>query len=128
MLKSTDGINWKIISTINEGERNDETEIIFLPDGRLLATARLEYDESWLEGALEDIRGSTLITVSEPPYTTWSELTQSKVSRLDGPYLFLYNDRVYAVGRFQPDLGKSGPFITQGSALARKRTSIYEVR
>lgn len=128
LLKSTDGIHWKIVSTINEGERNDETEIIFLPDGRLLATARLEYDESWLEGALGDVRGSTLITVSESPYTTWTELTQSKVTRLDGPYLFLYNSRVFAIGRFQPDLGRSGPLTPQGSALARKRTSIYEVR
>jgi len=128
LLKSTDGINWEIISTINEGERNDETEIIFLPDGRLLATARLEYDESWLEGVLGDVRGSTLITVSEPPYIEWTELTQSKVTRLDGPYLFLYNDRVYGIGRFQPDLGKSGPLTPQGSALSRKRTSIFEVR
>lgn len=128
LLNSTDGINWEIVSTINEGERNDETEIIFLPDGRMLATARLEYDESWLEGALGDVRGSTLITVSEPPYTTWTELTQSFVTRLDGPYLFLYNDRVFAVARYQADLGKSGPLTPQGSALARKRTALYEVR
>jgi hypothetical protein len=128
LLKSSDGINWEIISTINEGERNDETEIIFLPDGRMLATARLEYDESWLDGALGDVRGSTLITISEPPYTTWHELTQSLVTRLDGSYLFLYHDRVYAVGRYQPDLGKSGPLTPQGSCLARKRTSLFEVR
>jgi len=128
LLKSTDGIQWEIVSTINEGERNDETEIEFLPDGRLLATARLEYDESWLDGALGDKRGATLITVSEPPYTTWNELTQSLVTRLDGSYLFTYNDRVYAVGRYQPDLGKSGPLTSQGSGLARKRTSLFEVR
>ena len=128
LLKSTDGINWEIVSTINEGERNDETEIIFLPDGRLLATARLEYDESALEGALGDIRGSTLITVSEPPYTSWHELTQSLVTRLDGPYLFSYHNRVYGIGRYQPDLGRSGPLTPQGSCLSRKRTSLFEVR
>lgn len=128
LLKSTDGIKWEILSTINEGERNDETEIIFLSDGRLLATARLEYDESWLDGALGDVRGSTLITVSEPPYTSWTELTQSLVTRLDGPYLFTYHDRVYAVGRYQPDLGSSGPLTPQGSCLARKRTALFEVR
>ncbi len=128
LLKSTDGIHWEIVSTINEGERNDETEIEFLPDGRMLATARLEYDESWLDGALGDERGATLITVSDPPYTTWNELTQSLVTRLDGSYLFTYNDRVYAVARYQPDLGKSGPLTSQGSGLARKRTSLFEVR
>jgi hypothetical protein len=128
LLRSTDGIHWEIVSIINEGERNDETEIEFLPDGRMLATARLEYDESWLDGALGDPRGATLITISEPPYTKWTELAQSKVTRLDGPYLFSYHSRVYAVGRYQPDLGRSGPLTNQGSALSRKRTSLFEVR
>jgi hypothetical protein len=128
LIKSTDGIHWEMVSTINEGERNDETEIVFLPDGRLLATGRLEYDESWAEGALGDPRGSTLITVSDPPYTKWNELIQSRVTRLDGPYLFEYNGRTYAIGRYQPDLGKSGPLTAEGSALARKRTALYEVR
>lgn len=42
--------------------------------------------------------------------------------------LFTYNERIYAVGRYQPDLGKNGPLTAQGSALARKRTAIFEVR
>lgn len=128
LIKSTDGIHWKIVSTINEGERNDETEIIFLPDGRMLATTRLEYDESWADGALGDPRGSTLIAESRPPHTTWKELAQSRVTRLDGPYLFEYNSRIYAIGRYQPDLGKSGPLTSEGSGLARKRTALFEVR
>jgi len=127
LLKSTDGINWEIVAQIYEGGRNDETEIEFLPDGRMLATARLEY-AYFADGAFGDKRGATLIIVSEPPYETWTELTQSLVTRLDGPYLFTYNERVYALGRYQPDLGKSGPLTNQGSVLARKRTSIYEVR
>jgi hypothetical protein len=53
---------------------------------------------------------------------------QSRVTRLDGPYLFSYHDRVYAVGRYQPDLGHSGPLTAQGSCLARKRTALFEVR
>ena len=127
LLKSEDGINWEIVSTINEGERNDETEIEFLSDGRMLATARLEYGY-FADGAFGDKRGATLIAVSEPPYETWTELTQSLVARLDGPYLFSYNDRIYAVGRYQPDLGKSGPLTDQGSIFSRKRTALYEVR
>jgi hypothetical protein len=127
LLKSTDGINWQIVSTIHEGGHNDETEIIFLPDGRLLATARLEYD-SWGDGMFGHPLGSTLIAVSNPPYVTWTDLLESKVTRLDGPYLFLYHNRVYAVGRYQPDLGRSGPLTDQGSILARKRTSLFEVR
>ena len=127
LLKSTDGINWETVSTIHEGGHNDETEIEFLPDGRLLATARLEYD-SWGDGMFGQPLGATLIAVSEPPYTNWTALLESKVTRLDGPYLFTYHNRVYAVGRYQPDLGNSGPLTDQGSILARKRTSLFEVR
>jgi len=126
LLKSTDGINWEIVSQIYEGGRNDETEIEFLPDGRMLATARLEY-AYFADGAFGDKRGATLITVSEPPYETWTELTQSLVARLDGPYLFTYHNRVYAFGRYQPDLGHSGPLTDQGSILSRKRTALYLV-
>ena len=127
LLKTSDGINWKIVSVINEGERNDETEIEFLPDSRMLATARLEY-AYYADGAFGDKRGATLITVSESPYENWTELTQSLVTRLDGPYLFSYHGRIYAVGRYQPDLGKSGPLTDQGSIFSRKRTALYEVR
>ena len=127
LLKTSDGINWKIVSVINEGERNDETEIEFLPDSRILATARLEY-AYYADGAFGDKRGATLITVSESPYENWTELTQSLVTRLDGPYLFSYHGRIYAVGRYQPDLGKSGPLTDQGSIFSRKRTALYEVR
>lgn len=127
LIRSADGITWETVSTIYEGGRNDETEIEFLPDGRLIATARLEYGESD-EAILGDIRGATLIAVAAPPYTTWTEQAQSRVTRLDGPYLFTYHERTYAVGRFQPDLGRSGPLTAQGSALARKRTALFEVR
>lgn len=127
LLKSTDGIQWEIVSYIHEGGQNDETEIEFLPDGRLLATARLEYD-SFGGGMFGHPLGATLLTISEPPYITWTDQLESTVTRLDGPYLFSYNERVYAVGRYQPDLGNSGPLTDQGSVLARKRTALFEVR
>jgi len=38
LLRSGDGLEWQQISTIYQGEGNDETAIEFLPDGRLLAT------------------------------------------------------------------------------------------
>jgi len=127
LLKSTDGIHWQIVSTIHEGGHNDETEIEFMTNGDMLATARLEYD-SIADGAFGHPLGSTLIIVSKPPYTGWSELFESKVTRLDGPYLFTYNGRIYGVGRYQSDLGQSGLFTDQGSVLARKRTSLFEIR
>ena len=126
LLKTTDGIHWQIVSTIHEGGHNDETEVEFLSDGRMLSTARLEYGTG--EVVFGDPLGSTLISVSEPPYTTWTPAFESLVTRLDGPYLFTYHDRVYAVGRLQPNLDNNVPLTTQGSILARKRTALFEVR
>ncbi len=120
LLKSADGLTWEKVSDIYTGDFNDETDIEFLADGRLLATARLEVAGYYFG----DNRGNTLIAVSPPPYTEWTE-NHSTVTRLDGPYLFTYNNRVYAVGRFQPGC-KSTPFET-GSILAKKRTSLFLV-
>ncbi len=127
LLKSTDGINWQTVSTIHTGGRNDETEIEFMANGDMLATARLEYG-GFADGAFGDPLGSTLITISRPPFTAWTDLLESKVTRLDGPYLFTNNGRIFAVGRYQADLGQSGLLTDQGSVLARKRTSLFEIR
>jgi hypothetical protein len=121
LLRSTDGINWIMHAPIYQGDRNDETDIEFLPDGRMIATARLEVSDS----LVGDPQGSTLITVSEPPFDTWQPVTKSQVARLDGPSLFSYNRRVYAVGRYQPRV--AGPFDWQGSIFSRKRTALYLV-
>ncbi len=59
-----------------------------------------------------------------PAYTAWKSV-QSRVTRLDGPALFSYNGKVYAVGRHNPD--PAGFFTNYGSILARKRTSFYRV-
>jgi len=125
LLRSPDGVRWSIVSTINEGERNDETEAVLLPDGRLRATARLEYDESWADGAFGDPRGSTLILESFPPYDSWKQLSESRLTRLDGPALFTWGGRTFAVGRYQDGTAWPAP---QGSCLARKRTSLFEIR
>ena len=125
LLRSPDGVRWSIVSTINEGERNDETEAVLLPDGRLRATARLEYDESWADGAFGDPRGSTLVLESFPPYDSWKQLSESRLTRLDGPALFTWGGRTFAVGRYQDGTAWPAP---QGSCLARKRTSLFEIR
>jgi hypothetical protein len=122
LLRSTDGVNWTIHTVIHEGDRNDETAIEFLPDGRMLATARLEMSDS-LFGHPE---GCTLIAVAEVPFTDWTSITRSLLTRLDGPNLFSYKGQVYAVGRYQPYPG--GPLTKQGSIFSRKRTSLFLVR
>ncbi len=120
LLRSTDGLKWEEVSRIYKGDVNDETAIEFLVDGRMLATARLEVAGYYFG----DNRGNTLIAVSEPPHKEWTE-GHSFVTRLDGPYLFTVNDRVYAVGRLHTGWNM---FLTEtGSILGKKRTSIFLV-
>ena len=121
LLRSRDGRHWEQVSVIHQGEANDETDIEFLPDGRLLATARLEIEPDTLLG---NAAASTLLAVAEPPYTSWSK-TKSMVTRLDGPVLFRYAGRIFAVARFQP--GARGPLTQLGSVFSRKRTSLFEI-
>jgi hypothetical protein len=120
LLKSEDGLDWEVASIIYSGDVNDETAIIFLPDKRMLATARLEVSGYYFG----DNGGNTLIATAEPPFMTWS-YNHSTVTRLDGPALFSYNGRVYAVGRYQP--GKRPFLFETGSILSRKRTSLFLV-
>jgi len=120
LLQSNDGVTWSTVSQVYEGERNDETDFELLPDGRIIATARLEgTGNEW-----GDRSASTLIAVARPPYEEWS-YDKSYITRLDGPCLFPYNSRVYAIGRYQAT--RAPRFVEQGGMYSRKRTSIFLV-
>jgi len=121
LLRSLDGLEWERVSTIYQGEGNDETAVEFLPDGRLLATARLEVTPDTLIGNND---ASTLLAVAEPPFERWS-YRKSQVTRLDGPVLFSHAGRIFAVARHQA--GDRGPLTQLGGMWSRKRTALYEV-
>lgn len=121
LLRSTDGRRWEQVSVIHEGDGNDETDIEFLPDGRLLATTRLEVTPDTILGNYD---GRTGLHVAAPPYTEWSS-RESRVTRLDGPNLFAIDGQVFAVARYQPD--PNGLLTRMGGILSRKRTAIYRV-
>ncbi|MCC6144205.1 MAG: hypothetical protein IT368_10410 [Candidatus Hydrogenedentes bacterium] len=121
LLKSTDGEHWTEVSEIYSGEANDETAIEFYPDGRMIATARLEGEADTIFGHPD---ACTLIAVAQPPYTDWQR-TKSFVTRLDGPRLFPYNGEIYAVARHNPEPRR---FPSQpASIFAKKRTALYRV-
>ncbi|MGC8846518.1 MAG: hypothetical protein ACP5QY_11785, partial [Candidatus Hydrogenedens sp.] len=120
LFRSRDGINWELVSIIHEGDRNDETDFEFLPDNTIICTARLEYSDSWL-GHPE---GSTLVATAKPPYKEWSKIRDKK-TRLDGPCLFAFDGKVFAIGR--RDYNNTGPLWYMGSILNRKRTSLWYV-
>jgi hypothetical protein len=121
LLRSRDGLEWEQVSTIYEGEGNDETAIEFLPDGRILATARLEVTPDTLRG---NANASTLLAVAAAPFEPWS-YQKSRVTRLDGPVLFSHAGRVFAVARHQD--GSRGFLTRLGGVWSRKRTAVYEV-
>jgi len=121
LLRSEDGRRWDRVSQIHAGDGNDETAIEFLPDGRLIATARLEVTPDRLLG--HDDAG-TAIAVADPPYTEWREV-RTRSTRLDGPVLFRHDERVYAIARWQPP--PHGGLRKLGGTLARKRTGLYRV-
>ena len=122
LFASKDGAHWHFVSQIYQGGRNDETDIEFLPDGRMLATARLEYGES----PFGHPSGATLIAASDAAYQKWEKRLESTVTRLDGPNLFAWRGNLYAVGRYQPEV--RGPHAWQGSAFTCKRTALFAVR
>ncbi|MHA1147875.1 MAG: sialidase family protein [Promethearchaeota archaeon] len=123
LFKSTDGVSWKKVSDIYKGETNDETAIEFYEDGTMICTARLEGVTDI--NLIGDASASTLISVAKgPDYDDWEQI-KSKVTRLDGPNLFRYDDEIYAIGRYEPDA--RGLFTNIGSFFVRKRTSLFLV-
>lgn len=121
LIKSTDGINWDIVSTIYKGETNDETALEILSDGKMIVTARLEADPAWHSGSRD---ASTLIAYSYPPYTYWVR-TKSYLTRLDGPALIKINNNIIAAARFDP--GGRDNWYGLSSIFGKKRTAIYSV-
>ena len=121
LLRSTDGRAWQQISVIHEGDGNDETDIAFMADGSLLATARLEITPDTVLGNYD---GQTAIAVAPPPFREWTT-TRSRVTRLDGPNLFSIDGTIFAVARYQPD--PNGFLTRMGGILSRKRTSLYRI-
>ncbi len=120
LFTSTDGINWQPVSVIYEGDRCDETDIEFLPDGTMISTQRLEFSDSWFG----DSRACTGIRIAKPPYTDWTGVKDYS-TRLDGPALFPYKGKVYAIGRRNPYT--PGIINKYGSIFAKKRTSLWLV-
>jgi hypothetical protein len=121
LLRSMDGVTWDIHGTIHANDRADETAIQLLPDGHMLAVTRIEAGG----GIFGDVEAGTQISRADAPYTTWTSLGRSKVTRLDGPTLFVHGNRVYAVGRRQVRVVR--PLLGQGSAVGRKRSALFLV-
>ncbi len=116
LFSSTDGTHWADVSRIY-GRAEDtplETELVFVPSGKLLALVRLDGNNAELFGNAGRLR--TRVCWAAPPFATWDCSRELRGVRLDGPVAFFDRGRLFVVARkhlLEP--------------AARKRTALYEL-
>jgi len=91
-----------------------ETELIFMPSGRLLALVRMDGNDVDLFGFQGRLR--TKICWASPPYAAFQCPAEFDGVRLDGPVAFFWRDRLFVIARKH----LRGPEV-------RKRTAVYEI-
>ena len=121
LLKSTDGYHWEKVSTIYGGERNDEVDIEFLPDGRILAAARLEGSGS----IFGDPVVSILIAVAAPRIrngrTTIVTTQATSVGMFPGYWEWFFPPRAASPASLWQRWGR---FLGKTSRLCRPKSPI----
>ena len=87
LLESKDGLSWRGVSTIHDREMANETELLPLPDGSLLALVRREAPPR-----------TALLCRSRPPFAEW-EKHDTKVV-LQGPAMSFWGREIIICARF----------------------------
>jgi hypothetical protein len=91
-----------------------ETELTFLPSGKILALVRMDGNDDEILG--DTGRHRTKVCRADAPYTAFDCPTEIGDQRLDGPVSFFHDKRLFVVAR--KHLG----------ANDRKRTSLFEIK
>lgn len=115
LFTSTDGLAWTKGATVY-GESADtplETELVFMPSGKLLALVRMDGSENELLGDQGRLRTKTCW--ADAPYTSFDCPGELAGQRLDGPLAFFSGPRLFVVARKH----------LQGTG--KKRTSLFEL-
>jgi hypothetical protein len=116
LFSSTDGVNWTAGPLIYDVSADTplETELTFMPSGKLLALVRMDGTDDELLGDAGRLR--TKICWADPPYSTFSCPSEFDGQRLDGPLSFFHDDRLFVIARRHLHDG-----------TIRKRTSLFEI-
>jgi hypothetical protein len=116
LFSSTDGLNFTPGATIYSVAADTplETELVFMPSGRMLALVRMDGTDEELLGNVGRLR--TKVCWAMPPYDTFDCPQELTGQRLDGPVAFFHNDRLFVVARKH--------FIEPRD---RKRTTLFEI-
>jgi len=115
LYHSTDGLTWTAGPQIYgvSADTPLETELTFMPSGKLLALVRMDGDDDELLGDVEPLR--TKICWSDPPYSSFSCPQEFDTERLDGPLSFFWQGRLFVIARKH--------LVGTG----KKRTSLFEI-
>jgi hypothetical protein len=115
LFSSTDGVTWTPGAVVYSiaADTPLETELTFMPSGKLLALVRMDGTDEELLGDQGRLR--TKICWADAPYTTFACPDEFMGERLDGPLSFFHDNRLFMVAR--KHLG----------ADDRKRTALYEI-
>ncbi len=116
LFSSKDGVTWTKGAPIYTVSADTplETELTFMPSGRLLALVRMDGTDAELLGVSGRLR--TKICWSMPPYDTFTCPDEFDGQRLDGPLAFFWNQRLFVVAR---------KHLQDGTG--RKRTALFEI-
>jgi hypothetical protein len=115
LYHSTDGLAWTAGPQIYgvSADTPLETELTFMPSGKMLALVRTDGTDAELLGDVEPLR--TKICWSDPPYASFSCPQEFDTERLDGPLSFFWQGRLFVIARKH--------LVGTG----KKRTSLFEI-
>ncbi len=116
LFSSDDGENWNPGAEIY-GIAEDtplETELVFMPSGRMLALVRVDGNDNELLGSAGRLR--TIACWATAPYDSFDCSQTLDGVRFDGPVAFFHDDRLFVIARKH--------FLETAN---RKRTTLYEL-
>jgi len=116
LFSSTDGETWTM-GPLVYGVSEDtplETELVFMPSGRLLALVRVDGNSTEYLGNAGRLR--TIVCWASAPYDTFDCPQVLDGVRLDGPMAFFHGTRLFVIARKH--------YIETAD---RKRTTLYEI-
>jgi hypothetical protein len=115
LYTSTDGVTWTAGAPIYTVSADTplETELTFMPGGKLVALVRMDGTNQELLGDQGRLR--TKVCWADPPYATFACPAEFDGQRLDGPLTFFVGSRLFVVARKH----------LQGTG--KKRTALYEI-
>ncbi len=115
LFSSKDGVVWTAGATIYDISKDTplETELTFMPSGRLLALVRMDGTDQELLG--DEGRLRTKVCWATAPYSKFDCPQELTGQRLDGPVSFFHDSRLFVVAR------------KHLTGTGKKRTALFEI-